>query len=175
MPIVEALCLHDAWDSGACFYYEKGRSYPIDTDSEIAHLTVRPLSSGKLDKDGNIVAAKLTRQPMPVFQFDRAAPLGATGNGKPSDYTCDDCGRKFGSLNALGTHVRKEHPEEVFKDGTEDDEVEIVRISTCKQCDPPVQFTSRAEMMKHKGEVHGAQFFKKGFGKTEVEAEVIPA
>jgi hypothetical protein len=173
MPIVQALCLNDAWDSAKCFYYEKGRTYPIDTDSELAHLTARPLSSGKVDqKTGEIVPVKPSRAPLPCFQFDRAAPLGAMGTGVPSDYTCDDCGKKCKSLNELGTHVHKAHPKRPLVDESEE-EVVVQELSTCKQCDPPQVFNSRGEMMRHKGEVHGARFFQKGFGK--VEAEAIPA
>lgn len=185
MPIVEALCLNDAWDSVNCFYYEKGRTYSIDTDSEIARMVARPLLSGKMNKDGEIVAAKIARPPLPCFQFDRAAPLGAVGNGKPSDYTCKKCGatkdpqgRPF-TLNSLGTHTRSTHNEaEAVDDDAKGDasaEESVVRqVSTCKQCDPPQVFASRGEMMKHKGEVHGASFFKK-VDKQEVEAEAIPA
>lgn len=183
MPIIDALCLNDAWDSTACFYYEKGRTYQIDTDTDMAHMMVRPMSSGKMNKDGEIVAAKLTRPPLPVFQFDRAAPLGSTGNGVPNDYTCKKCGatkdpygRPF-TLPSLGTHTHSVHNEAevVESDDDSDEEVVVVRIQTCKQCDPPQKFDSRSALMKHKGDVHGASFFKKGFGKQEVEAEAIPA
>jgi hypothetical protein len=165
--IVEALCLNDAWDSVRCFYYEKGRTYPIDTESEIARMTVRPMSSGKVDqKTGEIVAAKVSRPSLPVFQFDRAAPLGATGNGVPSDYTCDDCGKKCKSLNELGTHTRSKHPKQPLVDETEEEAV-VRTVCTCKQCDPHQTFNSRSELMKHRGEVHKANFFKKGFGQQE--------
>ena len=115
MPIVEALCLNDAFDSATCWYYTKGQMYTIDTDSEIARMTVRPMSSGKMNKDGEIVPAKLLRPPLPVFQFDHAVPL--TVSGKPNDYTCKKCGatkdplgRPF-TLNTLGTHANSVHRE----------------------------------------------------------------
>jgi hypothetical protein len=177
MPIVQALCLNDAWDSQACFYYEKGRTYPIDTDTEFAHMMVRPMSSGKVDqKTGEIVAAKLTRTPLPVFQFDRAAPMGAVGDGRPSDYTCKKCGAKKDplgrpfTLNTLSTHTRTAHKEESAEDETEGEAV-VRKASTCKQCNPPQVFESRGEMMKHKGEVHGAKFFKKKFGQQPSTVE----
>ena len=117
MPIVEALCLNDAFDSTACWYYEKGRTYEIDTESEIAHMKVRPMSSGKMNKDGEIVAATITRPSLPVFQFDRANPLGTAGASGLSDYTCKKCGankdnlgRPF-TLNSLGNHTRSAHSE----------------------------------------------------------------
>jgi hypothetical protein len=69
--IVEALCLHDAYDSSACFYYEKGRKYQIDSDSELARMTTRPMTSTKVDqKTGEIVPVRPSRPAMPVFQFD---------------------------------------------------------------------------------------------------------
>lgn len=141
MPTVEAMCLHDAFDSSQCLYFERGRTYSIDTESEIARMTVRPLSSGKFDpKTGEIVQAKVARKPMPVFQFDRAAPLGSSGNGVPNDYTCKKCGKDCKSLNGLGTHNRQNHPPEVFKDGTEEEEIaqrpagRKTRTFTCKTC-----------------------------------------
>lgn len=143
MPIVEAMCLHDAFDSAQCLYYERGRKYPIDTESEIAHMTVRPLSSGKVDRNtGEIIAVKVTRKPIPVFEFDRAAPLGSTGNGVPNDYTCKKCGKDCKSLNGLGTHNRQNHPQEVFKDGTEEEDIAPLpdarkkkgKTFTCKTC-----------------------------------------
>lgn len=172
--IVEALCLQDAWDSAACRYYERGKTYSIDTESEVAHLTVRPLSSGKVDKTtGEIVPVKPTRSPLPVFQFDRAAPLGAFGSGIPNDYTCKKCGKRCKSFHELGTHSNKEHPERPFEDGTEEEEAVALAVHTCKVCDPPQKFSSRSELMKHKGKAHGANFFKK---KTEIEAETaVPA
>lgn len=176
--VVQALCLHDAWDSASCLYYEKGRTYEIDTDSEIAKLTVRPLSSGKVDqKTGEIVAAKLTRAPQPVFQFDRAAPTTAVSGGVARDYTCDECGKKCKSLNELGTHTRSAHPPEPFADGTEDEDVEIVQVFTCKQCEPNIQFTTRGDLQSHKYSEHGigVRFKKKDELKTEVEAEPITA
>jgi hypothetical protein len=166
MPIVEALCLHDAYDSTACFYYEKGRTYPIDTDSEVARLMTRPQSSGKVNEKGEIVAAKLSRPSLPVFQFDRALPLGAVSNGKPSDYTCDECGKKCKSLNELGSHTRSKHPKQPLVDETEEEAV-VRQVCICKTCNPPRSFNSRYELMKHRGEAHGANFFKKGFGKQE--------
>ena len=123
--IVEAICLHDAFDSSQCFYYERGKRYAIDTESEIASMTVRPLSSGRVDpKTGALVSVKSERKPLPVFEFDRAAPLGAAGNGIPSDYTCKKCGVDCKSLNGLGTHNRQKHPPEVFKDGTEEEQIQ---------------------------------------------------
>jgi hypothetical protein len=143
MPTIEAMCLHDAFDSTQCLYYERGRTYPIDTESEVANMTVRPLSSGKVDpKTGEIIAVKVARKPMPVFEFDRAAPLGSSGNGVPNDYTCKKCGKECKSLNGLGTHNRQNHPLEVFKDGTEEEEIRVIpdarktkaKTFTCKTC-----------------------------------------
>ena len=139
--IVESLCLHDAYDSSQCLYYEKGKTYSIDTESEIAKMTIRPLSSGKLDPEtGKIKPSNMYRKPLPVFQFDRVAPLGATGNGVPSDYTCKECGKDCKTFNGLGTHTRQNHPPQVFKDGTEEEEIQKrpdkrkTRTFTCKKC-----------------------------------------
>jgi hypothetical protein len=123
MPIVEAICLQDAFDSKNCLYFEKGHKYQIDTDSEVAKLTVRPLSSGKLDKDGNIVAAPLTRKPMPVFQFDKSVVIDRTdvaeghavetsvkvtrGYQKKKGYTCSKCGETFKTRTKLAGHQKK--------------------------------------------------------------------
>jgi hypothetical protein len=143
MPIIEAMCLHDAFDSSQCLYYERGRTYPIDTESEVANMTARPLSSGKVDpKTGEIIAVKVARKPIPCFEFDRAAPLGAVGNMVPSDYTCKKCGTDCKSLNGLGTHNRQNHPPEVFKDGTEEEQIaprpdgrkKKNKTFTCKTC-----------------------------------------
>ena len=141
MSTVEATCLHDAFDNAQCFYYERGKKYLIDTESEIASMTVRPLSSGKVDpKTGEIIAAKVDRKPLPIFEFDRAVPLGAYGSGIPNNYTCKQCGKDCKSLNGLGTHNRQFHPPEVFKDGTEDEELpqrpdgRKTRTFTCKTC-----------------------------------------
>lgn len=160
MPTVQAMCLHDAFDSTQCLYYERGRTYPIDTESEVANMTVRPLSSGKVDpKTGEIIAVKVARKPMPVFEFDRAAPLGATGNGFPSDYTCKKCGEDCKSLNGLGTHNRQNHPPEVFRDGTEEEQIaprpdgrKKPKTFKCKHCgDPfPNLFKYREHLKTHK-------------------------
>lgn len=122
MPIVEAICLQDAFDSKNCLYFEKGHKYQIDTDSEVAKLTVRPLSSGKLDKDGNIVAVALTRQPMPVFQFDGSVAVRTEvaeghavetsvkvtrGYQKKKGYTCSKCGETFKNRTTLAGHQKK--------------------------------------------------------------------
>lgn len=176
MPVVDALCLHDAFDSTRCFYYEQGKTYPIDTESDLARMTVRPLSSGRVDqKTGEVVPVKTRRVPLPVFQFDRAVPMGAYGSGKPYDYTCSQCGKKCKSLNELGNHVHSAHPKEEFQDGTEDEEAEVVierrgakkgRTFTCRVCGEvlPNLYAIR---------VHNRDAHKPS--EVEAETETVPA
>ena len=170
--LVMAKCMADAWDSTRCVQYIAGQVYEIETQSDVAFLTVSRSGTTRTEKDGMLTTVKPQRAPRRVFEFDRAAPLGAVGDGRPSDYTCDECGQKFGSLNALGTHVHKEHPVETFKDGTEDDAAIGSTEYRCKQCDPVKVFLTRGELMSHKVTAH--DMFKRALTKP-VEAEPISA
>jgi hypothetical protein len=155
---VEAKCIMDAWDSIACLPYKPGQG---------------PLPGGlyKIDRDGPLAKLKTPRGKY-VFEFDRnSGPAD-----KPHDYSCkkEGCGKKFKTLPKLGRHTNSAHKDDP-NPMADDEEAVILKTSTCKQCDPPQVFDSRGAMMKHKGEVHGAAFFQKGFGKQKVEAEAIPA
>lgn len=156
--LVKAKCVTRAWDSEATVMYEPG---------------LGPLPGGlyEIDRDGPLAHMKLGSTY--VFDFDR----NCGPDDKPHDYSCkrEGCGKKFKTLAALGTHTKTEHKDDPNPLAEPDAEVVIVQKSTCKQCNPPQVFDSRGEMMKHKGEVHGAAFFQKGFGKQKVEAEAIPA
>ena len=59
--LVEAKCVADCWDSTACRYYEAGKVYSIDTESQIAKLTVARTLHGQ-------------GRPAFCFQFDRSQP-----------------------------------------------------------------------------------------------------
>ena len=128
MPIVEALCLHDAFDSTQCFYYDQGKTYPIDTESEIAGMTVRPLSSGKVDpKTGEIVPAIVVRQPLPVFQFDRKTALPVATPKSENDapqkankpakrmFHCRSCPAEFPNLYEYRKHLKTHTEDAVTK------------------------------------------------------------
>ena len=143
---VTAKCIMDAFDSPSCQHFKMGSTYEIDRDGPLAQLKT---SGGKLGKY--------------VFDFDRNGTKTNDGVDVVKDYSCkkDGCAAKFKTLNALGTHTKSAHKDDPNPLAEPDAEVEIVKPSTCKQCDPPQVFNSRGEMMKHKGEVHGASFFKK--------------
>ena len=142
--LVEAKCIMDAYDSPSCQHFKMGSTYQIERDGALAQLKT---SGGKLGKY--------------VFEFDR----NAGPQDKPHDYSCKKpgCGKKFKSLAQLGTHTKVDHKDDPnpLAEDVADDEVVLKQTCKCKACDPPQTFDSRSALMKHRGEVHGANFFKK--------------
>lgn len=141
--LVMAKCTARAFDNATAREYLPGIEYEIDTESQLATLTVVPVA---YDDNGNAVRSfrdaegklKTQRIPKPpyVFEFNRAVPL------VDCDYACKKCGKTFDSLNALGTHTRTDHNAPMASEEPVSDEPLVVekrgrkkgRTFTCKIC-----------------------------------------
>lgn len=119
---VQAKCVLRCWDSqNAVEYFPNGGPLPgglylIDSDSQLATLTVVPVSyddAGNAvkfyqERDGTIKARRVPK-PRYVFEFDRNATRTDAGEVLGNDYTCKKCGQKFKTLNSLGVHSNQNH------------------------------------------------------------------
>lgn len=120
---VQAKCTHRAWDSMGCMLFIPGNGplpgglYEIEHDGALASLKVGQRYV-KYDKEGKAVGDPVGGTY--VFEFDRALasrmaaiPGAAFSSPLPErSYTCNRCGSKFNSLNALGTHSHSVHNDE---------------------------------------------------------------
>jgi hypothetical protein len=107
--IVQAKCVADAFDNTASKLYEAGKTYQIDTESDVARLAVLPLKKGRPIK--------------PCFQFDKSVVIDHTnvadghavetsakvkrGYQKRKGYTCSKCGEIFKTRTKLAGHQKK--------------------------------------------------------------------
>lgn len=94
--IVDAKCIGHCWDSTGAREYFSGFSYPLDlskpADRKLAELKTY---SGQF-----------------IFQFDREAATSATDGL----FFCKECGSLMETLNAMGTHMRKDHKRTGWKE-----------------------------------------------------------
>lgn len=124
--LVMAKCIAPAWDNRTTQAYVPGQVYEIDSESDLASLTVIPVAynaEGKAVRYVRDGEGKLKEIPIPkpayVFEFDR----NANPNDKPHDYTCKQCGKDCKTLNGLGSHTRSAHKDDAEPpEKPEDDE-----------------------------------------------------
>ena len=120
--LVMSKCITAAFDNDTGKSYLPVVEYEIDTNSKLASLTTVPVAyddNGNAvryfrDSEGQLKSQRISKPPY-VFEFDRALP------GQKIDYTCEQCGEKCKSLNALGTHVHSRHNAPTASEDTEDD------------------------------------------------------
>jgi hypothetical protein len=112
--LVRAKCVMRAWDSEATVMYEPGFG---------------PLPGGlyEIDRDGPLAHMKLGSTY--VFDFDRNGIRTNDGVDVVKDYSCkkEGCGKKFKTLNALGTHTREAHKDDPNPLAEPDAEVVVVK------------------------------------------------
>lgn len=134
---VLATCNADSWDSPSCTLYKRGQTYEIKRDGQLAKL-------------------KGPRGEY-VFEFDR----NAGPDDKPHDYSCkrEGCGKKFKTLNELGTHTREDHKDEPHPLAEPDADVVVAidqrgkgkgRSFTCKTPGCGVVVPNLHELKMHK-------------------------
>lgn len=97
--LVKAKCITPAWDNVNAIRYEPGWG---------------PLAEGLYEIDRNGPLASLKVGDRYVFEFDRNGTRTNDGVDVVKDYSCkrEGCGKKFKTLNALGTHTREDHKDE---------------------------------------------------------------
>lgn len=111
--LVKALCTMKVWDNGASRFCYPGQEYEIESDGQLASLTVAAVAYDQegnavrfvRDSDGKEKAIRISKPPY-IFEFDRNGTRTDAGVEVKKNYACKKCGKQCKTLPALGRHSR---------------------------------------------------------------------
>jgi len=113
--LVKAECLAPAWEYPV--YYRPGRGplpgglYEIEHNGKLALMQVRGNWVFQFDREATAKATSATpagEPPPSSGDGTNPAPAAPAPFRFPVEYKCKKCGEVFSTVNALGTHCRKE-------------------------------------------------------------------